>query len=91
MNNLFELLNSIGLILFSFLKEVTDEEIEKNTEFLKRYEWFQELLQNNKYQKLIIENEDVRLIIGKINCNKMHRVSYQKKWKIKIEHSLVKY
>ena len=67
------------------MKDVTDEEIEKNIKFLNKYEWFQSYLDNEEHRKLINENEDVRFIIGKINIEKMKRNSYRNKYKKKID------
>ena len=85
MGALLELIGSIGTLFFSSMKDVTDEEIEKNIKFLNKYDWFQSYLDNEEYRKLINENEDVRFIIGKINIEKMKRNSYRNKYKKKIE------
>ena len=85
MGALLELIGSIGTLFISSMKDVTDEEIEKNIKFLNKYEWFQSYLDNEEHRKLINENEDVRFIIGKINIEKMKRNSYRNKSKKKIE------
>ena len=54
MGTLFELLGSIGTLFFSFTKDVTEEEIEKNIKFLKEYQWFQNYLNLRIYQADII-------------------------------------
>ena len=85
-----ELIGSIGTLIFSSMKDITDEEIEKNIKFLNKYEWFQSYLDNEEYRKLINENDDVRFIIGKINIEKMKRTSYRNKSKKKIDVVLQK-
>ncbi|NEU29245.1 hypothetical protein GN156_00405 [bacterium LRH843] len=90
MGTLLELLGSIGTLIISFMKDISEEKIDKNIKFLKRYEWFQEYFGNEQYKKLITENDDVRYIIGKLNTDKMEKVSYQKKYKKKIAKLLLK-
>ena len=84
MGTLFELLGSIGTLFFSFTKDVTEEEIEKNIKFLKEYQWFQIYLNDVKYGNLIKDHKDVRYIIGKLNIEKMkNKVGYHKNIKRK--------
>ena len=87
---ILELIGSIGTVFISSMKDVTEEEIEKNIKFLRRYEWFQSYFINEEYRKLIAERDDVRFIIGKINIEKMKRNSYQNKYKKKLEVILQK-
>ena len=87
---LLELIGSIGTLFTSFMKDVTDEEIEKNIKFLNKYEWFQSYFDNEEHKKLISEDDDVRFIIGKINIKKMKRNSYRNKTKKKLEVILQK-
>lgn len=84
MGILLELIGSLGTLLFSFTKDITEEEIEQNIEFLKKYKWFQKLLDDNKYKKLIKEDLDVCYVIGKFNRDKMGSSSYHNKYKQKI-------
>lgn len=90
LGTLIDLIGSIGTLIFSSMKDITDEEINKNIEFLKRYDWFKELLENNEYKKLINENDNVRYVIGKINIEKMKKITYQNKYRKKIEFKLQK-
>ncbi|MDI2589772.1 hypothetical protein OR571_22365 [Psychrobacillus sp. NEAU-3TGS] len=53
MGPLFELLGSLGTLLFSFTKDVTEEEIEKNIKSLQEYQWFQNYLKDIKFENLI--------------------------------------
>ena len=87
---LLELIGSIGTLIFSSMKDVTKEEINKNIEFLKQYKWFQAYIENVQCNKLINENDKVRHIIGKINIEKMWRNSYQNKYRKKLEMMLQK-
>ena len=92
MGILFEFFSSIATILFSFTKDVTEEEIEKNITFLKEYKWFQKYFNDAKYEKLIKEDPDVRYIIGKFNIEKMkNKTSYYNKYQKKIQKALLKY
>jgi hypothetical protein len=90
LGTLIDLIGSIGTLIFSFMKDITDEEINKNIEFLKRYDWFKELLENNEYKKLINDNDNVRYVIGKINIEKMKKITYQNKYRKKIKFKLQK-
>lgn len=59
-----DLLNILTLGWFARL--VTEDQIVRNIGYLKEEEnsWFQELLANETYQKLIIHDWDVRTMIG---------------------------
>lgn len=76
MGTFLELLGTIGQIALSFMKEVTEEEIEKNINYLKRYEWFGNYLNNDTYKELINNNTEVRYAIGKCNIGKMNEIKY---------------
>ncbi|MCG7345489.1 hypothetical protein MHZ92_15230 [Sporosarcina sp. ACRSL] len=90
MGTLLELLGSLGTILFSFTKDVTEEEIEKNIKSLKEYEWFQNYFIDDKYEQLIKEDKDVRYVIGKLNVEKMkNNAGYHKKYQKKIHKVLL--
>lgn len=84
MGILLELIASIGTLIFSSMKDVTEEEINNNIEFLKQYEWFQAYIDNEQHNKLINENDKVRHVIGKINSDKMWRSTYQNKYRKKV-------
>ena len=87
---LLELLGSIGTFLFTLTKDVTEEEIEKNINFLKEYQWFQKYLDNDKFENLIMIDKDVRFAIGKLNSEKMEKNAYYKKHQIQIQKVLLK-
>ena len=86
---LLELLGSISTFLFTLTKDVTEEEIEKNINFLKEYQWFQKYLDNDKFENLIMNDKDVRFAIGKLNSEKMKKNAYYKKHQIKIQKVLL--
>ena len=89
MGAIFELLGSIGTLLLPFIKEVTEEEVDKNIQFLKQYQWFIKHLNDDKYKELVNKDEDVRYVIGKFNRNKMKKISYHNKYKKKINKILL--
>ena len=89
MGSLFELLGSIGTLLLPFIKEVTEEEVDKNIQFLKQYQWFINHLNDDKYKELVNKDVDVRYVIGKFNRNKMKNVSYHNKYQKKINKILL--
>lgn len=53
--------------------------IERNIKYLKQESWFQEFLNNEEYNELIIKNSDVRTVVGSINIKKMSKPKYNKK------------
>ncbi|MGN7410050.1 hypothetical protein [Sporosarcina sp. SAFN-010] len=91
MQSIIELISNISTIIFSFLKEITEEEIEKNIAYIKREEWFQAYLKDDKYNELIFNNIKVRHIIGTFNIKKMSRSRYHRKHQKRIERAMVKY
>lgn len=69
MEILFEVL---GIIIdFQFYKQVTQEDINRNINKLKQYEWFQDLLRNEDYYELIVSNVNVRNCSGKFKTKKL--------------------
>ncbi|MBZ5751672.1 hypothetical protein [Metabacillus rhizolycopersici] len=89
MGALFELLSSIGTLLLPFIKEVTEEEIDKNVKFSKQYQWFLKHWDDDKFKRLINEDVDVRYVIGKFNRKEMERISYHQKYQMKINKILL--
>ena len=89
MGNFLELLGAIGQIVFSFTKDVTEEEIYNNIEFFKEYEWFQNYLKDVRFKKLINENTKVRYVIGKCNIEKMKKNKYNTLYQKKINKVLL--
>ncbi|GAQ17582.1 hypothetical protein OPHB3_1507 [Oceanobacillus picturae] len=71
MDSVLSLLGNIATMIFFSFKDITEEDIKKNIEYLKQYKWFQEFLNNEKYSKLVNDNADVRKVIGSINTQKM--------------------
>ncbi|REB05152.1 hypothetical protein DVB69_15415 [Sporosarcina sp. BI001-red] len=91
MQTIIELISNISTIIFSFLKEVTEEEIEKNIAYLKQEEWFQKYLEDDKYNELIFDTIEVRHIIGAFNSKKMSQSRYHRKHQKRIERELEKH
>lgn len=88
MQSIIELISNISVVIFSFLKEVTEDEIEKNIAYLKQEEWFQDWLACDKYRELIFNNSKVRHIIGTFNIKKMSKIRYHRKYQNRIETAL---
>lgn len=72
-----------------FLK-VSEEDIGRNLMHLKKYQWFQNYLHNEKYRELIIHNNDVRQAIGKFKSNKLDKDSYNMKCQKRLHKVLLK-
>lgn len=90
MQSIIELIGSISIMIFSFLKEITEEEIDKNLSFLMKENWFRRYLEDDKYNDLIFNNSKVRHVIGTINLEKMPRSRYYRKHQKRIEIALEK-
>ncbi|WP_077624225.1 hypothetical protein [Sediminibacillus massiliensis] len=83
------LVELLGLIIdFQFMKEVTEKDIEKNIEQLKKYAWFQDYLKDDARRQLIVQNKDVRHKIGKFKTKKLERESYNARCHEKLEKVL---
>ena len=78
---------NLGLYLPSLLA-VDEEDIERNTNRLKKYKWFQELLRDKEYRQLIIHDKDVRKVIGKFNDKKIDKVFFQSRYRKKLQNIL---
>lgn len=78
---------TLGLYIPS-LTSVTTEQISSNIHFLKRYSWFKKMLNNDDYNKLIVHDNDVRQLIGKLNNRKMKYSFYQKRYRKKLQNIL---
>ncbi|MFC4025495.1 hypothetical protein ACFOUV_17060 [Oceanobacillus longus] len=70
-----------------FLK-VDEEDIGRNIKHLKRQQWFQNYLNDEKYRGLIIHNRDVRQVIGNFKSSKLDRESYQERCQEKLHKIL---
>ncbi|MFC5772837.1 hypothetical protein [Ectobacillus antri] len=87
---IWDVFSSILTWLFPFTKDVTEEEIEKNIHFLKKYQWFQSYLKDDKFKSFIMKDKDVRFVIGKLNSEKMDQDQYHKKQRKKLQQILRK-
>ena len=90
MGTFLELLGAIGQIALSFMREVTEEEIDRNINYLKRYEWFDNYFNNDTYKELIDKNREVRYAIGKCNIAKMDKNKYNHLVEKRIKKVLLK-
>jgi hypothetical protein len=79
----------IDVLIFLFesyeFKKVTEEDIEKNIQQLKKKQWFQEFLQKGEIHDIVIHNTEVRKKIGKIKTNKLDNPFYEEKCRRKLE------
>src|SRR5690625_1557549 len=78
---------NLGLYLPSLLA-VDEEDIGRNTNRLKKYKWFQELLGDKEYKKLINHDKDVRKIIGKFDDKKIDKKFFQNRYRKKLQNVL---
>lgn len=95
-----ELLYYIFLILFIIflnvvlylpsLFTVTEEEVTENIRSLKRQSWFQQLLQHEHYNKLIVHDTAVRRTIGKFNQKRIKMFFLQGYYEKKLHRVLRK-
>jgi uncharacterized protein YktA (UPF0223 family) len=77
---------NFGLFLPSLA--VNEEDIGRNTNLLKKYKWFQELLNDKAYRKLIVHDNDVRKIIGKFNDKKIDKKCFQNRYQKRLQSIL---
>jgi len=75
-------------IYIPYLK-VDEEDIGKNMDKFKKYQWYQAYLANESYRELIIHNTKVRQTIGKFNNAKLSSESYAKKCQKKVHQILL--
>lgn len=90
MDAVLSLIRSVSTIIFFSFKDITEDEIERNIEYLKQEQWFQQYLNDEKYKTLIIENVNVRKAIGRINTKKLSNIKYSEKQRRLIERELQK-
>ena len=90
MDAVLDLIRSISTMIFFSFKDITEEDIEKNIEYLKHNMWFQDFLDDEKYNKLIVDNTDVRKVIGSIEAKKMSKPKYNKNQQKRIKRELEK-
>lgn len=76
MDAVLDLIRSVSTVIFFSFKDITEEDIENNLESLKHNEWFQDFLDDEKYNKLILNNTNVRRVIGSIDTNKHVTLCY---------------
>ena len=81
------ILNLLSLISFSpFVTDVTEKEIGKNMDKVKKQSWFQPYLQQEPFRYLVIHDPSVREAIGSFRYSKLDIPSYQKKCEDKLRH-----
>ncbi|WP_042221658.1 hypothetical protein [Oceanobacillus manasiensis] len=90
MDAVLDLIRSVSTIIFFSLKDITEEDVEKNLEYLKHNKWFQDFLDDEEYSKLILNNTDVRKVIGSIDTKKMSKPKYNKNQQKRLKRELEK-
>lgn len=83
------LLDLLNLAVCLPFLSVNEADIGRNVNQLKKYDWFQNLLQNPQKRELIIYNKQVRESIGKLNTSKLDRTGYNEKSRRKINQVLL--
>ncbi|SET47402.1 hypothetical protein SAMN05216389_11237 [Oceanobacillus limi] len=85
------LLELLGAVVdLCLLKDVQEEDIERNINKLKQSTWFQDYLKHEPYRKLIVSDQDVRQRIGKFKTKKLDNFGYLEKCHVKLERVLRK-
>ncbi|MFD1336267.1 hypothetical protein ACFQ4N_11945 [Oceanobacillus iheyensis] len=80
---------NLGLYLPS-LMAVNEEDIGRNSSHLKKYKWFQELLNDKEYKQLIVHDKDVRAAIGKFDSKKIDKKLFQNRYRKKLQNIIQK-
>lgn len=81
----------IGINLFAFvplIHRTSEEDIGRNIKQLKTHQWFQNLLSNEAYRELIIQDKDVRKTIGKFKTDKIDKKTFGNKYQNKLQSIL---
>jgi hypothetical protein len=82
--------DSLNLATYIPFLKVNEEDIGRNLKHLRKYQWFQNYLNDEKYRELIIHNKDVRQAIGKFKSNKLEKDSYNMKCQKRLHKVLLK-
>ncbi|MGE6630753.1 hypothetical protein [Bacillus sp. NPDC077027] len=82
------ILDMLSLVMYMPFLQVDEEDISRNAKHLKKYVWFQNLLNNKHNRELIIHHKDVRQVIGKFNIEKLHKKHYNTKCERKLNKVL---
>lgn len=84
------ILDLLNLAVYIPFLKVDEEDIGRNLKHLKKYQWFQNYLNDEKYRELIIHNKDVRQVIGKFKSDKLEKDSYNMKCQKRLHKMLLK-
>lgn len=70
------ILDVFTIALYIPFLQVDEEDISRNAAHLKKYSWFQALLNDQTCRELIIYDQDVRRVIGRFKTDKLHHKRY---------------
>lgn len=84
------LLDLLTLAVYIPFLQVDEEEIGRNVKRLKKYQWFQTYLNDEKYRELIIHNKEVRQAIGQFHSNRIDKDSYNSRCQKRLHKVLLK-
>ncbi|WP_077356609.1 hypothetical protein [Virgibacillus halodenitrificans] len=85
------LLDILGFVSFSGpYPDVSEEDISNNIQLLKKNQWFQTLMNDEKYREFVVHDKDVRYEIGYLNTKKLKRNVHKDRYKKKIQKILDK-
>ena len=90
MNLLEILIELLGLVVDFSCINPNEKNVENNIRHLKKYQWFQFYLEDEKYRHLIIYDNDVRKVIGKFNVKKIDKDFYSFRCQEKLDKILTK-
>jgi len=81
---LWFLLDILNFSIYLPFFKPSEEDVTRNINELKKYEWFKDLYKDEKNAHLIIYDLKVRRSIGKFNIKKINKDSYQKYYRKKL-------
>ncbi|MUV38316.1 hypothetical protein JNUCC1_02154 [Lentibacillus sp. JNUCC-1] len=85
------LLDVLEVLFFSIdMRNPEEHDINRNIAYLKKEQWFQDLLNDSANQRVVTRNKQVRKVIGRMNPDKMHRAVYHDRQQTKITHTILK-
>lgn len=85
------LLDLLGIISFwGPYPDVDEADINHNIQLLKKNQWFQALMNDEKYRKLIVHDQDVRYEIGYLNTERLKKNVHKERYRKRIQKVLDK-
>lgn len=86
--NMGFILDIFILALYIPFLQVDEDDISRNAAQLKKYSWFQALLNDQTSRELIIYDQGVRRVIGQFKTSKLHKKPYNIRCERKVQQAI---